>query len=456
MKQLPFLTRGLVLAASAVLYLAPQLAGAAALDLAGAYRQALRYDPTSLAADDALAAGRELALQGDALLKPRLNLQAGVSRIHEHMSSDLPAQAAQLLPADSSGTARQATLQLVQPLYQQGLRASRRQLHEQSVLAGTRHDAEREQLVLRVAEVYLNVVVAQESLRVELAEQSAVQQQRDRAKARFEVGQGKITEVHEAQARLDAVQARLLTARSMLELRQAQFSETVGSAPEQLAPMADTFAPRLPEPASLAAWQARGESSSTLVRSQRSALELAGAEMDKNRLSARPTVDLVASYGAKSQSGGLSALVAPNGERNASIGLQLNVPLYAGGGLDSRQREAVARRGEAEQQLAAARRDARLKVQEGYLAVTTGVARVAALEQALVSARSALQATSLGRDVGTRTALDVLDAEQRVAAAERELVQARADYLLGRLRLAAAAGELTEDSLRALSPWFAS
>jgi outer membrane protein len=456
MKPLLYKTRNLLLTASAVLWLAPQPSWAQPLDLVSAYRQALRNDPTSLAADHALEADRELAVQGDALLKPRLNLQAGVSRIHEHLNSDLPAEAASLLPSDSSGTARQATLQLVLPLYQQGLRATQRQLHAQSVLAGTRFDAEREQLVLRVAEVYLGVVVAQESLRVEQAEQAAVLQQRDRSQARFEVGHGKITEVHEAQARLDAVQARLLTAQSLLALHQAQFSETVGSAPRQLATMAAGFAPSLPEPASLAAWQARGEVGNTLVRSQRSALEVAGAELDKNRLSARPTIDLVASYGAKNQSGGLSALVAPNGERNASIGLQLNVPLYAGGGLDSRQREAVARRGEAEQQLAAARRDVRLKVQEGFLAVTTGVARVAALEQALLSARSALQATSLGRDVGTRTALDVLDGEQRVAAAERELVQARADYLLGRLRLAAAAGDLSEETLRALGPWFAS
>lgn len=456
MKQFSHLGRGLLLAASAALWLAPQAGRAQSLDLVAAYRQALQYDPTIQAAGQALAAGRELAVQGDALLKPRVNLQAGVSRIHEHMDSELPGPAAGLLPSDSSGTARQATVQLVQPLYQQGARATRRQLHEQSALAGTRYDGEREQLVLRVAEVYLGVVVAQEALRVEQAELAAVRQQRDRAQARFEVGHGKITEVHEAQARLDAVRARLLTAQSQLELSQARFSETVGSAPQQLAPMADGFAPRLPEPASLAVWQARGEAGNTLVRSQRSALDIAGAELDKNSLKARPTIDLVASYGAKNQSGGLSALVAPNGERNASIGLQLNVPLYAGGGLDSRQREAVARRAEAEQQLAAARRDVRLKVQEGYLAVTTGVARVAALEQALLSARSALQATTLGRDVGTRTALDVLDAEQRVASAERELVQARADYLLGRLRLSAAAGELSEESLRALAPWFAS
>ena len=97
----------------------------------------------------------------------------------------------------------------------------------------------------------------------------------------------------------------------------------------------------------------------------------------------------------------------------------------------------------------------RLKVQEGYLSVTTGVARIASQEQALVSARSALEATTRGRDVGTRTALDVLDAQQRLYSAELDLVQGRADYLLGRLRLAAAAGELDEDSLRGLNPWLA-
>src|SRR5471032_2585905 len=126
MKPLLYTTRKLLLAASAVLWLAPQPAWAQTLDLVGAYRQALQNDPTSLAADHALEAGRELAVQGDALLKPRLNLQAGVSRIHEYLNSDLPAEAASLLPSDSSGTARQATLQLVQPLYQQGLRATRR------------------------------------------------------------------------------------------------------------------------------------------------------------------------------------------------------------------------------------------------------------------------------------------------------------------------------------------
>ncbi|MBA5689901.1 TolC family outer membrane protein [Rugamonas apoptosis] len=426
---------------------------AGAMDVADAYRQSLANDPASLAADQALLAGREQALQGDALLRPRVSLQAGVSRIHDHQTGELAPPVSSLLSTDSTGTARQATLQLVQPLYDRGALASRRQLHQQTELAQTSFAAARQEQALRVAQAYFGVLLAEETLRVVGNELAAVRQQRDRAQARFDVGQDRITDLREAQARLDAVTTREVAARSMLELRQAQFRETTGLAPDGLAPLAQSFVPRAPEPAALAAWQATGEGRSTAVLARQSALEIAQAELSKKGLAARPTVDLVASYGARNQSGNLSPLVAPSGDRNAAIGLVLNVPLYAGGGLDSRQREAAARVGQAEQELAAARRDVRLAVQEGYLAVTTGVSRVAAQEQALVSARSALDATSQGRDVGTRTALDVLDAQQRLYAAQLELMQGRVDYLLGRLRLAAAAGELNEDSLRTLDLW---
>jgi outer membrane protein len=430
---------------------------ASAIDLVGAYRQALSYDPTSLAADDALAAGREKAVQGDALLRPRVNLVAGVNRIHDHSTGEVPAAVSGLIPGgDSTGTTRQVTVQLVQPLYDMTAKANRRQLHEQSTLAQIQFDESRQTLVLRVAEAYFGVVVAQETLGVVQAEREAIRNQRDRAQARFEVGQGKITDVHEAQARLDAVETQEVSALSALELRHAQFLETIGSAPAQLSQLSPSFWPRLPEPANLREWQVKGEDQNKLVRSKLVELEIAGAEIDKHRLAARPTLNVVASYGATGQSGGLSPLVAPSGDRTSSVGLQLNVPLYAGGGLDSREREAVARRSQVGQELAAARRDVRLKVQEGYLAVTTGVSRIASLGQALVSARSALEATSIGRDVGTRTELDVLDAQQRVYSAQLNLVQARVDYLLGRLRLAAAAGELDEDSLRSLGPWLVS
>ncbi|MBC7858204.1 MAG: TolC family outer membrane protein [Burkholderiaceae bacterium] len=427
-----------------------------AMDLVAAYQQALHNDPTSLAANEALAAGHEKAVQGDALLRPQVALQTKLSRIHDHSTGEAPAAFAAVMPKDSTGTARQATLQVVQPLYDRAAGASKRQLHEQSTLAATQFEQARQDLVLRVAQAYFGVVVAEEALRVVRSEQAAVQQQHDRAKARFDIGHGKITDVQEARARLDGVEAREVSAKSTFELRQAQFRETIGADPARLATLAPSFAPRLPEPNQLRAWQAKGEEQNSLVKTRRSELEVAGAEIDKHRLAGRPTLDLVGSYSARGQSGSLSPLVAPNGERTAMVGLQLNIPLYAGGGLDSREREAGAKKRQAEQELAAARRDVRLQVQDGFLAVTTGVWRIAALKQALVSARSALEATTLGRDVGTRTELDVLDAQQRMFAAELDLIQARVDYLLGRLRLAAAAGELSEDSLRTLGAWLAS
>lgn len=435
------------------LFLALQSGHAGAMDVADAYRQALSNDPASQAADHALVAGREKAVQGNALLLPRVNLMAGASRMHTRQSGELAPPASLLISDSSSGTARHASVQLAQPLYDRSAGAAKRQLQEQSTLAETQFTAARQGLALRVAETYFGVLVAQETLRVLQAELNAVRHQRDRAQARFNLGQGRITDVEEAQARLDGVSTREVAAQSLLELRRAQFLETTGVAPDQLSSLAAHFVPQPPQPAALADWQQRGELGNTLVLVKQSERAMASAELAKYRLSGRPTLELVASYGTKHQSGSLSPLVAPDGERSGAIGLVLNVPLYAGGALDSRQRESVARLSQAERELSAAQRDVRLKVQEGYLAVTTGVSRIAAQEQALQSARSALDATTHGRDVGTRTALDVLDAQQRFFSAELDLVQGRADYLLGRLRLAGAAGQLDEDTLRSLSPW---
>ena len=297
-----------------------------------------------------------------------------------------------------------------------------------------------------MAAAYFGVLRAEEALRVVQAEKTAIGQQRDRAQARFDVGRGKVTDLQEAQARYDQVLTREISARSTLDLRHAQFQETTGLPAEGLAQLAPGVVPTAPEPDNLVAWQVRGEDHSTAVRVKRSELEVAKAEIEKHRLSGRPTLDLVAGYSAKGQSGGLSPLVAPDNDRAAVVGLQFNMPLY-----DSREREALARQRQAEQELSATRRDVRIQVQDTYLAVKTGVSRIASYSQSLVSARTALEATTLGRDVGTRTELDVLDAQQRVFGAELDLAQARFDYLLGRVRLAAAAGELGEADLRALN-----
>jgi len=425
--------------------------GAHAVDLVGAYERALRHDPAMRAADEALLAGREKAVQGDALLKPRVQLSAGYARIEDRSSaSGLPPS---LAAPESSGAAYQATVQLKHPLYDAKAAAEKEQLHRRTELAELSHRDARQDLAQRVSEAYFHVLLAEEHLRVVLAEMAAVGLQLERAQARFELGRSRVTEVQETQARYDGVLAKEISARSMLELRRAQFRELTGLAAEGLAVLRSGFAP---EPVhGLEAWQRRGLEHNARVQAKRSALAIARAETGKHGLAARPSLELVASYGHKDQDGGLSPFTAPEGYRSAQIGVQLTIPLYAGGALDSRERESAARLREAEQDLAAAERDARLQVQDAFLAVGTGAARVAALGQSVRSAQTALEATTLGRDVGTRTDLDVLDAQQRLFGAQLDLAQARFDYLLGRVRLAHAAGELSVQDLHSLNGYLA-
>jgi outer membrane protein len=283
------------------------------------------------------------------------------------------------------------------------------------------------------------------------AEKAAVTQQRDRAQARFDVGRGRITEVQESQARLDSVITHELQAESTLVLRRAQFEELTGVKAEGLAALKNSFTPQPPQPDSAATWQQQAMAGNARVLFKQGELAIAGFEIDKYKLGARPTLDLVASTSYRGQSGGLSELTAPDGKRSTVIGLQFSVPLYAGGAITSKERESVAKRGQAEQELAAAQRDARLQAQDAYLSVKTGVSRIGSLEQSVRSAATALEATTLGRDLGTRTELDVLDAQQRLYTAQLDLAQARNDYLIGRIKLAASAGALHEGDLQSLN-----
>lgn len=428
-------------------------AAASAADLNDAYRHALQADPSLRAAQSALLAGREKALQGDALLRPQLGLSASATHLDDRSSSSLPPPLSELFKSSSSGTVQQAALQLKQPIYDRKSAAEKQQLHEQSGIAELQFRHAQQELIQKVGEAYFGVLLAQEAVQVSAAEKAAVQLQRDRAQARFDVGRGRITDLQEAQARLDSVAAREVSARSQLALAQAQYQELTGTPAEGLAPLQPRLAPTPPMPDSLSAWQLKGSEANTRVQFKQRELAIAAQETRKTALQARPTLDLVASYTVKNASGSLSPVAAADGKRSAAIGLQFNLPLYAGGAIDSRQRESVAKEGQAQEDLAAARRDARLQVQDAFLAVKTGVARIAALEQSLASTRTALEATTLGRDVGTRTELDVLDAQQRMYSAQLDLAQARNDYLLGRLKLAAAAGELQEGDLLALNAY---
>jgi outer membrane protein len=421
--------------AAFALHAAPALA-LDRLDLMGAYQQASVHDPAYAAAARAVEAGREKAVQGRSLLLPQLQLAAS--------SNHLQGQS-------GSGALHEAALQLKQPLIAAQSRAEKAQLETQTSLAELRWRDAGQQLMQRVAEAYLQVLLADEHLRVVQAERAAVALQRERAQARFDLGRGRITELQEAQARLDAVATRELQADSTLALRRAQFEALTGAPSTALAPLRTDFQPRPPQPDDAAEWQRLAAANATRVLTKQKELAIAGFETRKYTLAARPTLDLVASAAAKGQSGVLPPALVQDGRRSSSIGLQLTIPLYTGGGLGSKERESIATQAQVEQELAAARRDARLQAHDAYLAVTTGVSRIGSLEQSVRSAQTALDATTLGRDLGTRTELDVLDAQQRLYTTRLDLAQARNDYLLGRVRLAAAAGTLDLPDLQSIN-----
>jgi outer membrane protein len=420
------------------------------LRLTQAFQQALRHDPGTLAAEQALLAGREKAVQGEALLKPQVSLGASVTGISSHAYSNLPDPVSSLVSPDSSGHVGEAAVKVLQPLYNSSYSASKQQLISQTAGAEIRWTAAVQDLTKRVAESYLAVLSAQDTLRVTRAEETTLAEQRERAQARFDVGSGRITDVQEARARHDGTVAKLIGAQSALALRQAQFQWLTGASAQGLADLARVSRLPAPPPELLADWQRKGQERNAYVQSKRIELDVARQEVAKYRLDSRPTLDLVGAYTMKGKGGDLSPLVAADRERTASVGLQLSIPLYTGGALNSREREALAKMRQTEQELAGAQQDVQLQIHDAYLALHTGLARVQALQRAQESSQSALDATVLGRDVGSRSQPDVLDAQQRFYAAQLDASQARIDVLLAQVRLAWAAGALSENDLQAI------
>jgi len=420
------------------------------LALTQAFQQALRADPTILAAEQALLAGREKAVQGEALLKPQVSLGASVTGISSHAYSNLPDAVSSLVSPDSSGHVGEAAVKVLQPLYNAPYSASKQQLISQTAGAEIRWTAALQDLTKRVAESYLAVLSAQDTLRVTRAEETTLAEQRERAQARFDGGSGRITDVQEARARHDGTVAKLIGAQSALALRQAQFQWLTGASAQGLANLASMSRLPAPTPDLLPDWQRRGLEHNAYVQSKRIELDVARQEVSKFQWMSRPTLDLVGAYTMKGKGGDLSPLVAADRERTASVGLQLSIPLYTGGTISSREREALAKIRQAEQELAGAQQDVQLQIHDAYLALHTGLARVQALQRAQESSQSALDATVLGRDLGSRSQPDVLDAQQRFYAAQLDASQARIDVLLAQVRLAWAAGELSENDLQAI------
>jgi len=426
--------------------------GAAAENLTQVYQDARGYDAQYGAARYALQAGLERLPQGRALLLPSLNLTANTTRSNTESESKNPAlQPSFERDINSYGYA----LTFTQPLYRRQNWLQVDQAEFQVKQAEAQFGLAGQDLILRTAQAYFDVLAAQDTLALVRAQKVAIGEQLAQAKRNFEVGTATITDTHEAQARYDLAAAQEISALNDVEARRRALQQLTGKEYATLTPLRPDIKLAPPNPADMQSWVDLAEKQAYPVLVQEAGTEIAALEAKRNSAGHAPTLDFVASHGYSSRSA--SEVSAAGSELTTnSISLQFALPLYQGGAISSREREAAYNMERSRQDLENARRGAALATRQSYLAVINGIAQVGALEQALVSSQSALESNRLGYDVGVRINIDVLNAQQQVFSTRRDLAVARYNTITNFLRLKAAAGGLREEDLeevsRALQP----
>ena len=418
-----------------------------AADLVSIYREAVVADPQLGAARAAFLAGRERIAQGKAGLLPQVNANAGYT--YTNLDSAFINNPTSASPGNKGFPTRTFGIQLTQPLY----RAQNRETYEQSKLQALVSEIQlgvaSQDLMVRVSQGYFDVLLSQANLAFIRAQKSAIAEQLAQAKRNFVVGTATITDTNDAQARFDLAQAQVVASLNDLEVKRRGLAAIIGKNPGSLAGPAEPIVLNPPAPADMDAWVEQAKATSLQVEVQKTNVEIAGREVRKQKAGHMPTVDAVASFSdnkAQASTFGFGSEV-----RQTVIGVQVNLPIYLGGAVNSRIRESEAGRTKAEQDLEGARRQAVLSTQQAYLGVTSGLAQVRALEQALQSSQVSLESTKLGRDVGVRTSVDVLNAQQQVANARRDLAKSTYDTILAQLKLKQAVGRLTIDDLEAVN-----
>ncbi len=411
-----------------------------AADLMQIYREAQANDAAYAAARATVEAGRERTPQALAGLLPTIGI-SGNTQWNENDISLRKSTTTDNVKFNSNGY----TLTLTQPLFRWQNWVAYDQSKFQVAQAEANFVQAGQDLILRVAQAYFDVLYANENLKAVRANKVSIEQQLESAKRNFEVGTSTIVDAQEAQARFDLAIAQEIAAESDVEVRQRTLQAIIGKEPGALAPFRRDAEIPQPQPADMKKWAAAAENDNINVQLQMAALEIASREVDRQRAGHYPTVDLVANKGSTTALASAGLGLVDSDFR--SIGIQVNLPIFQGGQVVSRQREASANRSAAESNLEQARRNAALQARQQYLGATNGLAQVRALKAALISSQSSLESNRLGFEVGVRINIDVLNADNQVYVTRRDLAKAVLETLMSQLRLKAAVGTLSEDDV---------
>lgn len=409
-----------------------------AQSLVDIYQQALSHDPTLASALSANQAAQELIEQGKALYRPTVNFNAEANQIGSDIRylNNTP-------PGNSNFHTYKYGVDARQPIYRKQNLLQMDQAATQVSQADKQLYLSQQSLILRTTQVYFEVLIAQDKIDLIIAQKAAILSQLDQAKATFEVGTATITDVNEAQARYDLILAQENAAVNEYEIAKRSVQAITGDIPQTLAPVkADIKTNAIMQ--SMDKWLEVAAQNNLNIQIQQDTLKYSEQEIERAKAGHLPTLDAVASYSDNYASGSVSVFGAGNELKTGSVGLQLQIPLYQGGATTSRVRQAVLNKQKALNDVEFARRQAELETQRAYLNLNTSIAQVKAYEQALISSQSQVDSTKLGYEVGVRTSVDVLNAQQQFFSAKRDLLQSRYNYLVNIIRLKSASGVLAE------------
>ncbi|MGH8713532.1 MAG: TolC family outer membrane protein [Casimicrobiaceae bacterium] len=423
---------------------------AAADDLLQIYRDALANDPVLASARATWVATQENVPQAQAALLPNVGLaaNAGGQDYYANVHVDPTEKIRERFPQLAY------TISASQPLYRRQNSLSLDQARQQVGQSDYVLSSAQQDLIVRVTQAYFDVLLARFNIELTESQKAAVSENLAQAKRNFEVGTATITDTNDAQAKFDQIVAQEIATRADLDNKLAALRAIVGRFPGDLKRFGGKFEPHLPAPNALEPWVEQALRQNYQVRIAQSNFDIATLEVERQRAAHYPTVDLVASFnqGYAGGSASTSSVASASFDSRLTLfGVQLNVPLYEGGAIDSRVRQAIANQDRARQDLESARRSAQLLAQTSFSGVTSGVAQVKAFEQALASAQVSYDSNKLGLEVGVRTNLDVLNQQQQVFQTRFNLAQSYYNFLISELKLKQAVGTLTEADLEQIN-----
>ena len=421
--------------------------GAQQLDLIYSFELASEHDAELHAAYNQLLSSKEISPQALADLLPSIDLSASSSDERQESESSFSGGGKSTSQFRTEGF----SITLRQPLFNWARIVNYRQAKQLVSKAEVEYLLAEQSLIIRLTERYLDTIQAHATLTVADKDVKAFSRQLEQAKIRFDVGVVAITDMHDAQARYDLSVATQISAQNNVYSKHEALREIIQTPTGDLAPLETTFPLSPPEPNNIDVWEASAAQQNLTLEMARLDVAIAKKQISIHRSGHYPTIDIVAAHNYSETGGGSFG----TGFRNESdaLGVELKLPIFKGGKTRSLTQQAAFNHQQTLDQLEALQRSTLRETRDAFRGVTSSAQRIKALKQALISNQSSLKASEAGLEVGTRTIVDVLDAQSNVSRIELQLTEAKNNYILNILNLKKTAGTLSKNDLSIVNQW---